>query len=309
MGAFGACARALGESGLEPAARAAVGAGVPFFGVCVGFQLLYEGSEENPGVAGLGVFPGTVALLPAGVKHPQMQWNQLTPCRDGADGGNGAVPVGPLRGWGAALGLLRALLRAAGRPRDGGGLRLRRAGGRGGGRDPCGAPSSTRRSPDGAGWPCWPTSSPWRRDRGGRDRAVMELYPAIDLRGGGAVRLTQGDFAREEDYGDPLALAASFVAAGAPWLHVVDLDAARTGVPHERATLARIVELADGRSGCRPAVASAVPRTWKACSRWVSTGWSWAPPRWRTRRSPPAAPAAGRAGWRSGWTTWWARTA
>jgi glutamine amidotransferase len=100
VGAFGACARALGESGLEPTARAALGAGVPFFGVCIGFQLLYAGSEENPGVAGLAVFPGTVALLPPGEKHPQMQWNQLTPCRDGADGGNGAVPVGPLRGLG-----------------------------------------------------------------------------------------------------------------------------------------------------------------------------------------------------------------
>jgi phosphoribosylformimino-5-aminoimidazole carboxamide ribotide isomerase len=74
----------------------------------------------------------------------------------------------------------------------------------------------------------------------------MELYPAIDLRGGAAVRLTQGDFDRQVDYGDPLALAASFVAAGAPWLHVVDLSAARTGVPHERATLARMVELAVG---------------------------------------------------------------
>jgi imidazole glycerol-phosphate synthase subunit HisH len=100
VGAFGACARALGESGLEPAARAALAAGVPFFGVCIGFQLLYAGSEENPGVAGLGVFPGTVALLPAGEKHPQMQWNQLTPCRDGSSGGNGAGPVGPLRGLG-----------------------------------------------------------------------------------------------------------------------------------------------------------------------------------------------------------------
>ncbi len=100
VGAFGACARALGESGLEPAARGALKAGVPFFGVCIGFQLLYAGSEENPGVAGLGVFPGTVALLPAGEKHPQMQWNQLTPCRGPVDSGNGAGPVGPLRGLG-----------------------------------------------------------------------------------------------------------------------------------------------------------------------------------------------------------------
>lgn len=77
VGAFGACARALRESGLEESARAALADGVPFFGVCVGFQLLYEGSVESPGVEGLGVFTGQVAALPAGVKHPQMQWNQL----------------------------------------------------------------------------------------------------------------------------------------------------------------------------------------------------------------------------------------
>jgi imidazole glycerol-phosphate synthase subunit HisH len=77
VGAFGACARALRDSGLEDPARGALAAGVPFFGVCVGFQLLYEGSVESPGAAGLGVFPGTVAQLPAGVKHPQMQWNTL----------------------------------------------------------------------------------------------------------------------------------------------------------------------------------------------------------------------------------------
>jgi phosphoribosylformimino-5-aminoimidazole carboxamide ribotide isomerase len=77
----------------------------------------------------------------------------------------------------------------------------------------------------------------------------MELYPAIDLRDGGAVRLTQGDFDREQRYGDPLALAASFIDGGARWIHVVDLDAARTGVPHERDTLARIVKLAGAGAG------------------------------------------------------------
>jgi glutamine amidotransferase len=77
VGAFGACARALRESGLEGPARAALDDGVPFFGVCVGFQLLYEGSVESPGAEGLGVFGGKVAALPPGVKHPQMQWNQL----------------------------------------------------------------------------------------------------------------------------------------------------------------------------------------------------------------------------------------
>lgn len=58
----------------------------------------------------------------------------------------------------------------------------------------------------------------------------MDLYPAIDLRAGRCVRLYQGDYARETVYGDdPAAQARSFAAAGAPWLHVVDLDAARTG--------------------------------------------------------------------------------
>lgn len=72
----------------------------------------------------------------------------------------------------------------------------------------------------------------------------MDLLPAIDLRGGTAVRLTQGDFAREQRYGDPAALAARYVAGGARWIHVVDLDGARTGVPHERAVLAEIVRVA-----------------------------------------------------------------
>ncbi len=56
----------------------------------------------------------------------------------------------------------------------------------------------------------------------------MILYPAIDLREGRCVRLVQGDFDRETSYDDdPISVARSFVAAGAEWLHVVDLDAAR----------------------------------------------------------------------------------
>ena len=68
----------------------------------------------------------------------------------------------------------------------------------------------------------------------------MDLYPAIDIRDGGAVRLTQGDFDRQSEYGDPLALARRFAAGGAPWLHVVDLDAARTGRPVNRAVVVEI---------------------------------------------------------------------
>jgi phosphoribosylformimino-5-aminoimidazole carboxamide ribotide isomerase len=73
----------------------------------------------------------------------------------------------------------------------------------------------------------------------------MDLYAAVDLRGGSAVRLVQGDFDRETSFGDPLALAREFAAAGAPWLHVVDLEGARTGRPVERATVAAIAAAVD----------------------------------------------------------------
>ena len=73
----------------------------------------------------------------------------------------------------------------------------------------------------------------------------MELYPAIDIRDGGAVRLTQGDFERQSEYGDPVELALRFVASGAPWLHVVDLDAARSGHPVNRATVLAIAAAVD----------------------------------------------------------------
>ena len=69
----------------------------------------------------------------------------------------------------------------------------------------------------------------------------MDLYPAIDLRGGQVVQLTQGDFARERVHGDdPVGVAKAFVAAGAPWIHTVDLDAARTGEPVNRELIAAI---------------------------------------------------------------------
>jgi len=71
----------------------------------------------------------------------------------------------------------------------------------------------------------------------------MELYPAIDLRAGRCVRLQQGDFAAETVYDDdPVAVARAFAAAGAPWIHVVDLDAARTGEPANLAVVEHIAE-------------------------------------------------------------------
>jgi glutamine amidotransferase len=90
VGAFGRCMTALRESGLEPLARDAVASGRPFLGICVGMQMLFDRSDENPDVPGLGVLPGTIRLLPEGVKRPQIQWNILdvvrpTPLLDGLE--------------------------------------------------------------------------------------------------------------------------------------------------------------------------------------------------------------------------------
>jgi len=69
----------------------------------------------------------------------------------------------------------------------------------------------------------------------------MTVYPAIDLRGGRCVRLLQGAFERETVYGDdPVAVARGFEAAGARWLHVVDLDGARAGHPVQHELVGRI---------------------------------------------------------------------
>jgi glutamine amidotransferase len=77
VGAFASCMEALRESTLDKVALDAIGAGVPFMGICVGMQMLYAGSDESPGVPGLGVLDAQVRLLPDGVKRPQMQWNTL----------------------------------------------------------------------------------------------------------------------------------------------------------------------------------------------------------------------------------------
>jgi phosphoribosylformimino-5-aminoimidazole carboxamide ribotide isomerase len=78
---------------------------------------------------------------------------------------------------------------------------------------------------------------------------VTALYPAIDVRGGRVVRLVQGDYAAETVYGtDPVHVAAAFADAGATWIHVVDLDAARTGDPVNRPVVAAIADAVAGHA-------------------------------------------------------------
>jgi phosphoribosylformimino-5-aminoimidazole carboxamide ribotide isomerase len=77
----------------------------------------------------------------------------------------------------------------------------------------------------------------------------MELYPAIDLRGGRCVRLSQGDYDAETRYGDdPVTVAVRFAEAGARWIHVVDLDAALTGVPVNRDVVGAIAAAVAARN-------------------------------------------------------------
>ncbi|HWL91193.1 MAG TPA: imidazole glycerol phosphate synthase subunit HisH [Actinomycetota bacterium] len=77
VGHFGHCVRAIREKGLDRAIAEAVGTGKRVFGVCVGMQVLYEGSEEDP-EAGLAVLPGTSRRLPNAVKVPHIGWNEVS---------------------------------------------------------------------------------------------------------------------------------------------------------------------------------------------------------------------------------------
>ncbi len=77
VGAFGACMKALHQTGLATQAKNVADSGRPFLGICVGMQLLYEGSEETPDCPGLGILPGMIRRLIGDVRIPQMQWNKL----------------------------------------------------------------------------------------------------------------------------------------------------------------------------------------------------------------------------------------
>ena len=72
VGNFGACMNALRERDLDGVVHDVVDSGRPFLGICVGMQMLFDSSEEAPGVDGLGVVGGTIRYLPAEVRRPQM---------------------------------------------------------------------------------------------------------------------------------------------------------------------------------------------------------------------------------------------
>ena len=92
VGAFGDCMRKLRDRGMDEACREAFSSGMPFLGVCVALQVVFEASEESPGVEGLGLMPGRVVRFEGdGLKVPHIGWNELSvvrdhPVLDGLDG-------------------------------------------------------------------------------------------------------------------------------------------------------------------------------------------------------------------------------
>lgn len=79
VGAFGSAMEKLRGYGLEEIIREVIGEGIPFLGICLGLQLLFESSEESAGVKGLGILPGRILRLPEeeGLKIPHIGWNSL----------------------------------------------------------------------------------------------------------------------------------------------------------------------------------------------------------------------------------------
>jgi len=78
VGHFGQMLSALDQLNLREPILARIRAGIPFLGICVGLQCLFEGSEEAPGIPGLGVFPGLVKRFVGDARIPHMGWNSLT---------------------------------------------------------------------------------------------------------------------------------------------------------------------------------------------------------------------------------------
>lgn len=94
VGAFADAMQALRASGVIPALHAFAESGKPLLGICLGMQALFDGSEEGPGVAGLGLIPGMVRRLPdCGLKIPHMGWNTLEAAKPSPLWAN--LPAGP----------------------------------------------------------------------------------------------------------------------------------------------------------------------------------------------------------------------
>ena len=84
QGCFGDCIDSMRKNGIDEAVKSFIDSGKPFLGICVGLQLLFEGSEENPETVGLGIFNGKIKKIPSGegLKIPHMGWNSINILND-----------------------------------------------------------------------------------------------------------------------------------------------------------------------------------------------------------------------------------
>ena len=225
VGAFADAMAKLEATGLVPVLREETQK-KPLLGICLGMQLLFEESYEYGAHRGLGLIPGAVCPLaddlrdPA-LKVPHIGWNALdiVPGREAdpllkyIQNGEYVYYVHSYYAKNCAASTLATSdysIPVTGAVRQG-------------------LVYGTQFHPEKSG------------DTGGN---TMKLYPAIDLRGGQAVRLYQGDYEKMTVYNaDPVAQAQEFIDAGAKYLHVVDLDGAKDDTTANLQTIAAIAKL------------------------------------------------------------------
>jgi len=233
VGAFGAGMAALKKNNLEQAIRDAVAAGTPLLGVCLGMQLLCEGSDESPGVPGLGIIAGTCRLLPSDVRIPHLGWNSVAPEPDARFMTNGvaafahsyalretsrdAVPAWATHGVRFVAGLeQRSLLACQFHPELSGGY---------------GAALLER----------WLTGGTASSGPTGDGRSVglrRRLIPCLDVQDGRVVKGIR--FQNLRDAGDPAEQAARYEAQGADEIVILDIGASPEGRDTQVETVRRV---------------------------------------------------------------------
>lgn len=226
VGHFGALMAALDARGLRAALQAFFASGRPFLGICIGLQVLYEGSEEAPNSPGFGVWPGHVRRFPAGRKVPHTGWAEVTGLRPSRIlAGTGLVPsfyfthayFAPPSAETTYLGHYPEPFTAAAESGNIHGVQFHP--------EKSGAVGRLvlenfitlpRAAPVAIPARSQPRTAPYHR-----------IIPCLDVHGGRVVKGVR--FAALRDSGDPAELAAAYDQAGADELALLDVSASREG--------------------------------------------------------------------------------